>query len=97
MISLLKHSLILIILLSLEACAMGSKSAPRKLQDKMFHLCQDYETEQPIGKVCNNTCIKREFGKCKQWDRKVMDLRSKEDFEFFRSGAFILIDEDQLK
>jgi len=87
----------------IEACAMGGKSIkPRKMQDKMWHLCQDSEMQyhnnlDPVGKVCNQTCLKRKKGKCNEWQRNIKDLNKKEDFLFFRNGAFVLIDEDQLK
>lgn len=85
----------------LNACAMGRKSSikPRKLQDKMWHMCQDFEMKyhgnlSPVGKVCNNTCLKKKKRSCKLWQRNIKDLSKKEDFDFFRNGAFILIDED---
>jgi len=93
----------LMMMFCLEACAMGGKSIkPRKNQDKMWHLCQDFEMKyhgktSPVGKVCNNVCLKRKGRSCKSWQRNMMDLTIEKDFLFFRNGAFVLIDEDQLK
>lgn len=93
----------MMMLFCLEACAMGGKSIkPRKMQDKMWHLCQDFEMQyhgnaDPKGKVCNNVCLKRKNRSCKKWQRNMKDLNLEKDFLFFRNGAFVLIDEDQLK
>lgn len=86
-----------------QACAMGGKSVkPRKEQDKMWHFCQDFEMKYhnnlpAKGRVCNNTCTFYKRGKCKNWQRNMKDLNKDEDFNFFRDGAFILIDEDILR
>lgn len=93
----------IILFQSTQACAMGGKSVkPRKHQDKMWHLCQDFEMKyhgngSPVGKVCNNACLKYKKNSCKEWQRNIMDLSKEEHFNFFRDGAFILIDEDILR
>lgn len=91
------------LLCTTNACAMGGKSVkPRKIQDKMWHMCQDFEMQyhgnvSPVGKVCNQTCTLYKKGKCKNWVRIMKDLNKEDDFKFFRDGAFILIDEDILR
>lgn len=92
-----------IFFLSTNACAMGGRSVkPRKPQDKMWHLCHDWEmqyhgNQSPIGKACNNTCTFYKKGSCRNWQRNMKDLTKEKDFTFFRDGAFILIDEDILR
>lgn len=63
----------------------------RKDQDKLWRPCQDFEvknteTRNPVGKLCNRTKGKS----------KIKNFCKKEDFLFFRSGSFIVIDEDNL-
>lgn len=85
--------------ISLPACSMGGRipNIPeRKVQDKLFRPCQDFETANPIGKFCNRVCKKRKRGKCKKWKVNIKDFSKKQDFDFFRAGSFILIDEDQV-
>jgi len=76
-----------------KSCAMGSKPA-RKLQDKMYRPCQDFEVENPVGKLCNVT-YKRIEGKTKKI-LTVKDFNKREDFLFFRNGSFVFLDEDNL-
>ena len=96
----MKTSLLLLFVVCLHACAMGGKSikiAPRKDQDKMWRPCQDFEVQDPVGKLCNRTCSVISKGKCKEWETKIKDMSKKEDFMFLRDGAFICIDEDRIK
>lgn len=84
--------------MSLNSCAMGSKpyKAPeRKLQDKLFRPCQDFETSNPIGKLCNRTCKKKSCTK-EEFTTIVKDFNDPETFKWFRAGSFIMIDEDQV-
>lgn len=91
--------LLLFMTISVNACAMGGKPyrvPERKAQDKMFRPCQNFETENPLGKLCNRTCAKRKGKKCKQWKTTVKDFSDPEVFKWFRAGSFIMIDEDQV-
>lgn len=94
--------LLFTLLLSLNACAMGGKPIrphklpERKLQDKLWRPCQDFETPKPVGKFCNRVCKKRSSRKCKEWKTNIRDFNNPEHFKFFRAGTFILIDEDQV-
>jgi len=92
---------LIIVLLTTSSCAMGMKpkiTRERKDQDKLWRPCQNFEAEKPVGKLCNRVCTKRtKFKKrCKSWKTNVRDFSKKEDFMFFRSGSFIMIDEDQI-
>ena len=81
------------------ACSMGGKAykvPERKPQDKMWRPCQDFETKDPIGKLCNRVCTKRLGKKCKEWKINIKDFSKEEDFLWFRAGAFVMIDEDQV-
>lgn len=80
------------------ACAMGGKvsrgTTARKDQDRLWRPCQDFE-DQRIGMVCTRRCIKRKrSGKCESWQTKKRNFCESNDFQFFRSGSFIFIDED---
>ena len=89
---------ILVLVISV-ACAMGGKSYPeRKPQDKIWRACEDSETPDPVGKMCNRTCAhERKPGKkCKEFKINIKNFSEREDFLFFRNGAFIFIDEDQV-
>lgn len=99
----IKNITILISLLfSLNACSMGQRAPEprdlpeRKLQDKLYRPCQDFETSNPVGKFCNRVCKKRSGNKCKDWKVNIMDFSKPDVFKFFRAGSFILIDEDQV-
>lgn len=93
--------IILFIFNSLTACAMGAKPPrphklpERKMQDKLFRPCQDFEVANPVGKFCNRVCVKRSGLDCKKWKTNVKDFTDPETFKFFRSSSFILIDEDE--
>lgn len=68
----------------------------RKEQDKLWRPCQDFETPDPVGKLCNRTCTNRkgkDDDKCKEWKTTVKDFKL--DFDFFRNGSFVMIDEDE--
>lgn len=88
------------LLVSLAACAMGSKRPPieRKDEDKLWRACQDFEIQDgsPVGKLCNRTCINRKGGKCTQWKQRSRNFCEQSDFEFYRASSFIFIDEDNL-
>ena len=95
----MKMLIINLFLFSAFACAMGGKAykpKPRKEQDKLWRACEDFEHKEPIGKLCNRTCVKRKGSKCKKWKTTIKDFSKKDDFLFFRNGAFIFIDEDQV-
>lgn len=91
---------LLFLLVSVSACAMGSRrpSIERKDQDKLWRPCQDFEVQDgsPVGKVCNRTCVNRKRSGCKQWKQNVRNFADPVEFEFFRAGSFVLIDEDNL-
>jgi hypothetical protein len=86
------------ILLALSACGMGKiyKPVERKAQDKIWRPCQEAEVKDTTGKFCNRTCLKRNNKKCSKWKTTVKDFSKREGFLFFRSGGFILIDEDNV-
>lgn len=94
--------LLVTLLLSLNACAMGSRPPKprdlpeRKLQDKLWRPCEDFEVANPVGKFCNRVCKKKSGRKCKKWKTNIRDFNNPEHFKFFRAGTFILIDEDQV-
>lgn len=94
--SLISVTLLVLALLSLDACAMGKSSVTRerKHQDKLWRPCQDFEDGNPIGKFCNRTCESRKRGACKKWKTTIRDFSKKEDFLFFRNNSSIMIDED---
>lgn len=77
---------------SISCVAGGKKSLrqelnrERKDQDKRWRPCQDFEAENPVGKLCN-----RRNGKS-----KVRDFCADKDFNFFRDNAAIMVDEDLL-
>lgn len=71
---------------------------PRKLQDKMWRPCQDFETKSAtaVGKLCSR---RGEYSKKKKrriYKSVVKDFCSPQGFEFFRAGSFVFIDEDEL-
>ncbi len=89
----------IILFLTLSACAMAPRAPDimeRKDQDKLWRPCQNFEIKDasPVGKLCNRVCLKRTGSKCESWKQNIMDFTNKDDFEFFRSGSFIFIDED---
>lgn len=107
----MKNLITVFLTFSLIACALGAggKSVKRELnrerkhQDKLWRPCQDFEVKEsedrnPVGKFCSKRCTKRtsQLGKCKAWEITVKDFNKPEDFHFFRSSSFILIDEDSL-
>jgi hypothetical protein len=74
----------------------------RRPEDKLWRPCQDFEVKDltppdPVGKFCNRVCLKqkRSNGQCVEWKTNIKDFTKREDFLFFRSGTFILIDEDE--
>ena len=80
------------------ACAMGGKvsrdTTARKDQDRLWRPCQDFE-DRRVGMVCTRRCIKRKrSGKCESWQTKKRNFCESSDFQFFRSGSFVFIDED---
>ena len=89
---------LLLVLISFQSCAMGSKpvTLERKDQDKLFRPCQDFEVSEPIGKLCNRVCIERSGSSCSKWKTTVKDFSNKETFLWFRAGSFVMIDEDQV-
>jgi hypothetical protein len=95
-------NLILGILLGMSivaACGMGGKpykKPERKEQDKLFRPCQDFETSDPVGKLCNKVCIDRKGSECKAWKINVKNFSDPEIFKWFRAGSFVMIDEDQV-
>lgn len=95
----MKRLLLLGLLLSLEACAKGAPPPViRKDEDKLWRPCQDTEVQNgsAVGKTCSKTCIQHKSGKCIKWNVRTRNFCEKPDFEFFRNGTFILIDEDNL-
>lgn len=70
------------------------KYPERKEQDKLWRPCQDFETQEPRGKLCNRVCTDRNNRGCKKWKVIVKDFH--EHFYFFRAGSFIMIDEDEV-
>lgn len=90
-----------ILLCSLAACAMGSKrpSIERKDEDRLWRACQNFEVtdgSSPIGKMCSRTCLKRKGNNCQKWKQSVKNFCEPVDFEFYRAGSFVFIDEDNL-
>lgn len=92
-----------LIFLSLNACARGSKRPDfdvreeRKDQDKIWRPCQDSESTEPVGKLCNHVCIKvKHSGECKEWKTNIKNFSTNEDFLFFRNAGFVFLDEDNL-
>ena len=86
----------------LTACAKGAKmyrKPERNLQDKIYEPCLDSWVDgNPVGKFCNRTCVKRtKSGKCK--DNKFKTIQRNfcdpEVFKWYRSGSWLLIQEDQ--
>lgn len=83
---------------AIEVYAFGGKPSmkpqlkrDRKDQDKLWRPCQDFEvknteTRDPVGKLCSRS----------KGVSKVKDYCSVKDFNFFRDGTFIFIDEDSL-
>lgn len=100
----MKTILILIALaFSLQACARGSQRPDynvrqeRKDQDKAWEPCKDRQLSEPVGKLCNEVCIKVKVnGECKEWKLNVKNFATREDFLFFRSGGFLFINEKLL-
>jgi len=91
--------LILFMIFIIDACAAWGGKKPqypeRSLQSKMYHLCQDFEVEDPIGKVCNHWCPRKKCTQIDQFKLTIKDLRDPEVFKWFRAGGFVLIKEDQ--
>ena len=89
--------IILIMMLAYVSCAGGGRpraTMERKTQDKIWRPCQDFEHNNPVGKLCNRLCVKRKAnGKCKKWKTNVKDFSNEKDFLFFRNNAMIFIDE----
>lgn len=87
--------------LTMAACSMSGKlykNAERNFNDKMFEPCLNGWVDSPVGKFCNRSCPKRKKnGECKvELKTVVKDFCKESDFNEFRSGSFILIDEDQV-
>lgn len=84
----------------LFACAMGGKidrsTTARKDQDKLWRPCQPWEDPRP-GMLCSRRCQKRrKSGSCDEWETSKKNFCEQGDFNFFRTGTFVFIDEDNL-
>lgn len=97
----MKHLVIGLILgiLVNYACSMGGKSAKlteRKDQSKMWRACQDSETAEALGHLCNRVCLKRgRKGACKEWKTNVKNFCG-DDFYFFRNTGNVFLPERYL-
>jgi len=96
-------NLIIVLLLLFYACSGVTRNLnrERKDQDKIWRPCQDFEvrkteSKDPVGKLCNRVCTKRRGRKCRAWKQNVRDFSKESDFNFFRNGSFIFIDEDSI-
>ena len=91
--------LILIFILILITCCASSMVSLRKFPDRTYRPCQNFETEKPVGKFCYRYCVKYRFMRsdvsenCIKWETDVRDLSTDGDFEAFRAGGFILVNE----
>jgi len=90
---------ILVAQVAINACAMGGKPVQERAEnDKLWRACSASQVkENRIGKLCNNTCVKKKHNeKCKEWKLTVKDFSKEGDFAFFENGNFIFIKQDSV-
>lgn len=69
----------------------------RKFNSRRYRPAQDFEAENPVGKLAFRYCVKEKFwGKgCKRWHSKIEDFCDEKSFKKFRDAGFIMVSEQR--
>lgn len=72
--------------------------ALRKFQDRRYRPAQDFEANEPVGKLAFRYCSKTTWitKKCKQWKSEIVNFCDQETFNKFRDGGFVMIAEKRI-
>lgn len=83
-----------------ESCSHAT--TPRDFSKRRYHICNDKELVNPIGKFCHRRCVKYKIFRkhvsenCKVWDVDILDMTNRDDYLKARNANFILINESEI-